>query len=239
MEKYIDIHCHILPGVDDGAVNTEDMEKMLHIAQDEGIGCIIATPHYHPRRGHEHPDVLRQKLAIVRKAAQSIDDKLRIYLGTEIYYCQDIHDKLLQGEVMTMNYRKCVLVEFSPLDSFHYIKQGLQQLQSAGYEVILAHAERYRCLVENVGHAEHIWDMGINIQVNADSIIGGGGRKAKQFIKTLMERDMVFGVGTDAHNSGSRAPRMKKAATYVGKKYGEEYMDKIFSINASALVKQN
>lgn len=239
MERYIDMHCHILPGVDDGAVNMEEMEKMLRIAHDEDICCIIATPHFHPRRGHEHPNVLKRKLATVREAAQSIDDKLRIYLGMEIFYSQDIEELMRQGRVLPMNSRKYMLVEFSPMDSFYYIMQGLQRLQSTGNEVILAHAERYQCLVDNVGHAEHIWNMGINMQVNADSIIGERGKAAKQFIKELMKRDMVFGVGTDAHNSDSRAPRMKKAAAYVRKKYGEAYKDKIFFTNAAAMVKRN
>ena len=58
MERYIDMHCHILPGVDDGAASMEVTEKMLRIAYDEGIRCMIATPHYHPRRGLDHPDFL-------------------------------------------------------------------------------------------------------------------------------------------------------------------------------------
>lgn len=238
MERYIDMHCHILPGVDDGAVNMEEMQRMIRIAHDENICCIIATPHYHPRRGHEHPDVLKQKLAMVREASQKIDRKLRIYLGSEIYYTQDIPEKLLQGEVLTMNRRMYVMVEFSPMDQFQYIKQGLQQLQSAGYEVILAHAERYLCLVDNLENAEHLCNMGIHMQVNADSILGERGKGAKQLIKELMDKDLVFGVGSDAHSSGSRAPRMKRAAEYVKKKYGKEYMEKIFFTNPSVLVKK-
>ena len=238
MERYIDMHCHILPGVDDGAANMEETEKMLHIAYDEGIRCMIATPHYHPRRGHEHPDVLRKKLTLVRKAAQNIDDKFRIYLGTEIYFGQDVPEKIRRGEILTMNRRNQVMVEFSPGDNFSYIKQGLQQIQSAGYEVILAHAERYLCLVDKFELTEHIWNMGVHIQINSGSIIGDSGRKARQFVKDLMNQDMVFGVGTDAHHSESRAPRMEKAAAYVKKKYGEPYMRKIFFVNASSMLRK-
>ena len=69
MEGYIDMHCHILPGVDDGAKDVEEMKKMLKIAYKEGIRCIIATPHHHPRRGKESPEVLRKKAVILREAA--------------------------------------------------------------------------------------------------------------------------------------------------------------------------
>lgn len=238
MERYIDMHCHILPGVDDGSSSMEETEKMLRIAYAEGIRCIIATPHYHPRRGHEHPDVLRKKLTQVRKAAQKIDNKFRIYLGTEIYYGQDVPDMLQQGKILAMNCRNRVLVEFSPADSYNYIKQGLQHIQLNGYEVILAHAERYRYLVEHFEYVEHIWNMGVDIQINSGSITGDSGKQAKQFVKELMEKDMVFAVSTDAHNSTNRLPRMKKAAGYVAKKYGEEYAKKIFFTNAATMVRK-
>ena len=238
MERYIDMHCHILPEVDDGAASISETQKMLQIAYEEGIRCIIATPHYHPRRGHEHPAVLRKKLSEVRKLARQIDEKFRIYLGTEIYFGQDIMDKLRQGDILTLNRRDYVLVEFSPSESFNYIQQSLQQIQMAGYQVILAHAERYTCLRDDIEAAEHIWDMGINIQINAGSITGENGGKAKRFVKELMERDMVFGVGTDAHSADKRAPRMKKAAAYVKRKYGEDYMRGIFFSNAATLLRK-
>lgn len=238
MERYIDIHCHILPGVDDGAASMEETEEMLRIAHSEGIRCIIATPHYHPRRGHEHPQVLRKKLLQVRKAAEKIDSKFRIYLGTEIYYGQDVAEKLKHGKILSMNRKSYVLIEFSPADSFNYIKQGLQHMQLNGYEVILAHAERYRCLVDYFEYAEHIWKMGIYIQINAGSITGESGRPVKKFVKKLMENDMVFCVGSDAHNAKNRSPRMQKAAAYVTKKYGHEYTEKIFFKNAAGIVKK-
>lgn len=238
MKGYIDMHCHILPAVDDGADSAQEMEQMLKIAYEEGIRCIIATPHYHPRRGKEVPEVLEKKLALLRRAAHRIDEGFRIYLGTEIYFGQDIAQKLKEGRVLTMNKRKFILVEFSPSDTYTYIQQGLQQLQMNGYEIILAHAERYSCLVDAPELAAHLWDMGIHIQVNAGSITGDSGRQAKKFVKELMERNLVFCVGTDAHGAKTRAPRMKKAAEYVRKKYGEDYMRRIFFGNAMVMLRK-
>ena len=234
MEGYIDMHCHILPSVDDGAKDVEEMKKMLKIAYKEGIRCIIATPHHHPRRGKESAEVLRKKAVILREAAHEID----AHLGTEIYFGQDILDKLQKKEVLTMNRRRFILVEFSPSDRFDYIRQSLQQLQMKGYEVILAHVERYQCLTEDLERVEQLQDMGVLLQVNAGSICGDNGRKIKKTVKTLMDHDMIFCVGTDAHSSGSRAPHMKKAAEYVQKKYGQEYMRRIFFSNAKIMLKK-
>ncbi len=238
MEGYIDMHCHILPGVDDGAKDIDEMKRMLRIAYEEGIRCIIATPHHHPKRGRENPKVIRRQAKLLREAAHEIDEHFRIYLGTEIFFGQDIVDKLEAGRVLTMNGRDYVLVEFSPSDTFTYIRQSLQQLQLGGYVVILAHVERYNCIVKDPELADQLSEMGIYLQVNADSIIGESGREVKKFVKYLMDSELVFCVGTDAHSSRHRAPRMKKAAGYVKKKYGEEYMRRIFFSNAKLMLKK-
>lgn len=238
MDRYVDMHCHIIPGVDDGAADMEEAVKMLQTAYKEGIRLIIATPHYHPRRGHESLEVIQEQLRMLREEAAKIDEKFRIYLGREIYYGQDIPGLITQGRTGTMNERNVVLLEFSPADSFEYIRQGVQNIQMTGNEVILAHAERYQCLTDNVELAEKLYDMGVNIQINADSITGNAGRKIKKFIKELAKRDIIFGIGTDAHENEKRAPRMKKAAEYIKRKFGEDYMRRIFFDNPAGLLKK-
>ena len=80
--------------------------------------------------------------------------------------------------------------------------------------------------------------MGVYIQVNADSITGGAGRKIKEFIGALLDEELMYCVGTDAHDKKHRSPKMKKAAAYVEKKCGEEYMRQIFYENAKEMVKR-
>ena len=238
MRGYIDMHCHILPEVDDGAQSIEQTVQMLRLAYQDGIRCIIATPHHHPKRGMEYPDRLKRQLTIVRREAQKIDEKFRIYLGSEIFFDQDVAERLKSGRALSMNRRKCVLLEFSPTDSFSYIQQGIQSIQMAGYQVILAHAERYPCLFQDLGQIQYLWEMGTQIQVNAGSIIGDSGRTAKKFVKHLLSREMIHCVGTDAHGVEHRPPKMKKAAEYVERKYGEEYMRRIFFSNAKELLRK-
>ena len=117
-ECYIDMHCHILPGVDDGAKDLAEMKKMLEIAYAEGIRCIIATPHHHPHRGKAPAEKLREKAKLVREAAHEIDERFRVYLGTEIYFGQDVADKLKEGKILSMNRREYVLVEFPPSQTY-------------------------------------------------------------------------------------------------------------------------
>ena len=147
MERFVDTHCHILSGVDDGAQTVEEMQQMLRMAYEDGIRYIIATPHHHPRRGMKPPGALRAQLKAAREEAAKISGELRVYLGTEVYFGQDIPDMLKAGEILTMNRTDLVLAEFSNSDPFDYICQGIQQLQMKGFEVILAHVERYAACI--------------------------------------------------------------------------------------------
>lgn len=238
MDRLVDTHCHILPEVDDGAQNMEETRQMLQEAYEDGIRYIIATPHHHPRRGRKSPKQLRRQLKLVREEAAQISGELRIYLGTEIYFGQDIPERLREEQILTMNRTRYVLVEFSPGDPFEYICQGIQQIQMKGYEVILAHIERYQCMYKNIENAEHLKHMGVRIQVNADSITGESGWKAKRLVRRLIDERLVFCVGTDAHDPKRRPPRMKKAAEYVEKKCGEDYARRIFFSNPRIMLRK-
>lgn len=238
MDRLVDTHCHILPEVDDGPRNMEETRQMLQEAYEDGIRYIIATPHHHPRRGRKSPKQLRRQLKLVREEAAQISGELRIYLGTEIYFGQDIPERLREEQILTMNRTRYVLVEFSPGDPFEYICQGIQQIQMKGYEVILAHIERYQCMYKNIENAEHLKYMGVRIQVNADSITGESGWKAKRLVRRLIDERLVFCVGTDAHDPKRRPPRMKKAAEYVEKKCGEDYARRIFFSNPRIMLRK-
>ena len=237
MNHIVDIHCHILPEIDDGAKNWNETYQMLRIAYDEGVRVIVATPHHHERRGMCTPKQYKKRLIQIRKMAQEIDEKFYIMPGMEIYFSQDIIHKLEKRKVQTMGKSDYVLIEFSPNDEFRYIQQGLQQIQMKGCRPILAHIERYQCLVDNMEDVEYLIEMGVCIQVNAGSIIGKSGRTAKRFIKELMDEGYVHLVGTDAHSSGNRSPLIKKSADYVEKKYGQEYAKEIFRTNGMKVLK--
>lgn len=237
MNNLVDMHCHILPEIDDGAKNEGEAYQMLRMAYDEGIRVIVATPHHHERRGMCTPGQYRRALSKVRKMAQEIDDKFYVMPGMEIYFSQDVLTKLEHRKVQTMGKSEYVLIEFSPNDEFRYIQQALQQVQMKGFHPIIAHIERYSCFYDCIDEVEYLIEMGIYVQVNAGSIIGSSGRTTKKFVKELLERQLVHFVGTDAHSSGSRSPMMKKCADYVEKKYGENYAKEIFRTNGLKVLK--
>lgn len=237
MNNIVDMHCHILPELDDGAKNDGEAYQMLRMAYDEGIRVIVATPHHHERRGMCTPGQYRRALAKVRKMAREIDERFYIMPGMEIYFSQDVIKKLEHKKVQTMGESNYVLVEFSPNDEFRYIQQALQQIQMKGFYPIIAHIERYRCFHDHMDDVEYLIEMGAYVQVNAGSIVGASGRTTKKFVKELLEQHLIHFVGTDAHSSGSRSPMIRKSADFVEKKYGEGYAREIFRANGLKVLK--
>lgn len=237
MNNIVDMHCHILPEIDDGAKNEGEAYQMLRMAYDEGIRVIVATPHHHERRGMCTPGQYKRALSKVRKMAKEIDEKFYVMPGMEIYFSQDVLTKLEHKKVQTMGVSDYVLIEFSPNDEFRYIQQALQQVQMKGFHPIVAHIERYDCFHDHVDDVEYLIEMGAYVQVNAGGIVGTSGRTTKRFVKELLERQLVHFVGTDAHSSGSRSPMIKKSADFVEKRFGEEYAREIFRTNGLKVLK--
>lgn len=237
MNNIVDMHCHILPEIDDGAKNEGEAYQMLRMAYDEGIRVIVATPHHHERRGMCTPGQYKRALSKVRKMAKEIDEKFYVMPGMEIYFSQDVLTKLEHKKVQTMGVSDYVLIEFSPNDEFRYIQQALQQVQMKGFHPIVAHIERYDCFHDHVDDVEYLIEMGAYVQVNAGSIVGTSGRTTKRFVKELLERQLVHFVGTDAHSSGSRSPMIKKSADFVERRFGEEYAREIFRTNGLKVLK--
>ena len=181
MNNIVDMHCHILPEIDDGAKNEGEAYQMLRMAYDEGIRVIVATPHHHERRGMCTPGQYKRALSKVRKMAKEIDEKFYVMPGMEIYFSQDVLTKLEHKKVQTMGVSDYVLIEFSPNDEFRYIQQALQQVQMKGFHPIVAHIERYDCFHDHVDDVEYLIEMGAYVQVNAGSIVGTSGRTTKRF----------------------------------------------------------
>ena len=238
MDGIIDIHNHILPGVDDGAATMAETVQMLSLAVREGITAVIATPHYHPGRGTAGISKTEQVLLKVQEAVLQEGLPVTIYPGNEIFYHDDMVENLENKKIMTMNGTEYILTEFYPKQPYGVIRQGLLRALSDGYIPIVAHAERYAELLRHPDYVEELIEMGCYIQLNAASVMGDYGMKTKSFCKRLLKDEMVHLVATDAHHAtGSRTMQLQKCALYIEKKYGRDYADRIFRDNPSLLLK--
>ena len=237
MNQFVDIHCHILPGVDDGSQTPEETKAMLQKAWDEGIQIMVATPHYHKQRGKNDIELIKKQLLLTRKLAKEVHPKMQICLGMEIYYGEDVPELLKEGRVVSIRKSRYILVEFSPGDELQYILNAVRKLQMSGHTVIIAHIERYNCLRKDISNVEYLREMGAYLQVNTGSITGSYGRSVKKFLREVLKAHLVQLVGTDAHGSERRTPKMQEAYKEVVKRCGEEYADQIFGQNAKKVLR--
>lgn len=236
MQGFTDIHTHIIPGVDDGADSREVSLEMLEIAWRDGIRQIILTPHNKPMRHNISPESMQKKIEIIKQEAAALGMNFTFWLGNEFYYRSDLSEVLDAGKGCTMAGSSYVLVEFGPMDEFEYIRNGVYQIQASGYRPIVAHVERYQCMLSTPLRVEELKDMGAYIQVNAGSIIGQYGFGTKRMTKGLLKDGIVDFVASDAHDTQKRSPKLSECAKYISKKFGEDYMQKLFFENPKKLI---
>ena len=235
--KLTDIHCHLLPGVDDGAKNMDDTKQMLDIAAADGIERIVFTPHIRrpwlDRPWSKVTDAFEQ----VKEYAASAHPGLELYLGSEFDYSRTILTEE-PHQLHDISGSGIILLEFKPYDSYDRIRDGIQQVQMAGYDVMLAHIERYDIMLTDIDLARRISELGALIQVNADDIVHPHSFKMRGYMKKLIDRHLIDLVGSDAHDVKFRRPELLKAYETVKKRAGAEYADYIFGGCADRILKR-
>lgn len=236
MKGMFDIHNHILYGVDDGSKTFEMTKNMLEIAYNEGTRGIILTPHHNPYRWKNEVGTLRERCEEIKAYCAEKYEDLEIYLGNEIYYFEDALKDLEEGRALTMADSKYVLIEFMPSTEYNDIVHAIMDVQQSGYYPIVAHVERYECLLKDPSNIEEMKELGAFIQVNASGVMGERSRLEKKFIKGLLKKGEVNFVATDAHRDNTRQPYIKKCADYIAKKFGERYAYQMFIENPRAVI---
>lgn len=232
----VDMHSHILPELDDGSQSMEESLQMMKLAYDSGIRRIIATPHYKRGRRNASAQTIMNRIEQLEELARQQGYDISLYPGNEIYYFEGLAEALENGEVLTMNGTDRVLIEFSPNEQFTYIRNAFDEVIGAGYVPIMAHIERYECMVSTPELVYELKDMGVEIQSNASSIDGKYGKTIQKYLMKLLKEEMIDYVGTDAHNAESRKPNMENCYNVLQKKVTPEYLAAIISMNAEELI---
>ncbi|MBE5952577.1 MAG: capsular biosynthesis protein [Lachnospiraceae bacterium] len=234
--KICDIHCHLLFGVDDGAKTMEQAGNMLEIAYEEGIRNIIITPHYNSRIWPVDESEIKRKYNELVRFARDYYPNLNIFLGREIYYCSDAMDALRDEQPITMAGGQYVLMEFDISIRYEQLTQAIMEIIQFGYIPIIAHVERYECIMKDYSRAFQLKELGAYIQVNVSGVMGHYGKGEKKCVKMLLKNRLVEFVATDAHRDDKRTPHIKKCVEYITKKYGMDYARRLFEINPSLVI---
>ena len=236
MTDITDIHCHIIPGVDDGARDMEQSIRMLHIMHDEGIRSVIATYHYHPGHMEADADTVQSRFDRLCALAAS-DDKIsdmKLFPGCEVYYYPSVIEWLDEGRIMTLAGSDYILLEFSYTIDKRQMEEAVTSVRNAGYIPVIAHVERYSSLTKDIEGIDDLIRRGAYIQINAEAIHAGF--RTRSFVKKLLKEEKVHFIATDAHDTSYRAPFIDSAVRYVAKKCKEDYCNRIFSGNPAKII---
>jgi protein-tyrosine phosphatase len=234
----IDLHAHVLPGIDDGPETLDEAVAMLRTAHEDGTTVLVATPHQrHPQWPNEDRALLERKLAELRAAAG--DRAPRLELGAEISVDSDLLreiDRLPNSPLVPLAGSRYLLLELSPGTSHEDLRALLHELLVAGWLPIVAHTERYPWLAAEPAHLIELHELGVQLQVTAMSLTGGFGRRAQACAEFMLEHGIADLVASDAHDIDDRPPVLSQGRRLVASRWGETRAARLFEENPLLVV---
>ena len=229
----IDIHSHILHGLDDGSKSLEESVEMLRQAAAAGTTDIVASPHANQEYAFD-PLVVERKIGELQAA---VGDTPRIHYGCDFHLTlENIDDSLRSPGKYSINHRGYLLVEFSDFMIPKTTDQLFARMMQVGLRPIVTHPERNQLLQRRLPELEEWVAQGAHLQVTAQSLLGRFGRTAKGFSHQLMGRGLVHFLASDAHDTKWRTTAMDEARLYVEKRFGHEAALRLFEENPRAVL---
>jgi protein-tyrosine phosphatase len=236
-EELVDFHTHILPGMDDGAKDTEESKKMLEMLVKQGVHTVCLTPHFYPYKETQETFLKRREQAFSQIQPFALELGVHFALASEtffndyLFHSEDISPLCMQGS----DGRHYLLTEM-PFDSHfseHTVKRISRLIDTYSVNPVLAHIERYPKLVNNKKLIDRLIDMGCLMQINLSAF--GRGFFLKKRLLGYLAKNMVHVVGTDAHNTGKRPPEYSAGISIIQKSLGEDTVCQL-SRNAQQIV---
>lgn len=232
----VDIHTHILYNIDDGSKSKEETIEMLKIAIKDGIKTIFATPHYIYGVNSYTANQLENRYNEIVQYIKEEKLPLQLILGNEVFLDENIVDALITGDCHTLGDSNYVLTECYNNAKIEFIKPILYKMMLNNYKPIIAHVERLIHCQDDIEKIEELKDIGCLLQVNAGSITHSKSRNDKKIIYKLLKDEKIDFIASDAHNTRSRKPGLKKAYTIVSKKFGQTLADDVFINNPNMII---
>ncbi|MBM7641766.1 capsular polysaccharide biosynthesis protein Cps4B [Streptococcus loxodontisalivarius] len=238
----IDIHSHIIFGVDDGPKSIEQSLALIDEAYNQGVREIVATSHRRKGMFETPEETIAQNYASLNEQVEErYSGDLKLHYGGELYYSSDIPQKLDDGLVPRMAGTRFALIEFSMNTPWHEIQTALRNVIMMGVTPIVAHIERYDALAFKKERVEELIKLGCYTQINSSHVLKAKlfGDKYKVFKKRaayFLEENLVHCVASDMHNLDSRPPFMSQAQQLIEKRYGKRRADDLFYNNPKTLL---
>ena len=220
----VDIHCHILPQVDDGAWDMEAAVAMARIAPDCGVKKIITTPHFKGEpRALEAVGLIQHQLRLLRSRLKRENVEVELLPGAEVLCVPQTLELARTGRLPTLSTGRYVLTEIYFDAGAGFMDETLEALRKYGYLPVVAHPERYGAVQRDPELAARWFHRGIVLQVNKGSVLGAFGRRAGETAVRLLHRGHVHIIASDAHSPERRTPDLTAVREWALENLGREY----------------
>jgi protein-tyrosine phosphatase len=233
----IDLHCHILPGIDDGAADTEAAIAMAQLAVSCGISTIVATAHHLPGIYSPSPETVLEALSRLTEETRAREIPIQIVCGQEIHIEPDIVERIISGSLLTINSTNYFLVELP----FSQIPEGAQEIifraKISGFTAIIAHPERNIEIQRSPEILANFVESGALVQITGASLAGRQGEEVKETAKQLLQKKLVHIIASDAHKADAGIRDFLWAFDYVRSLYGDEVADKLTRGNPESIIR--
>jgi len=230
----IDIHCHILPEVDDGPKSWETAESMCRMAVQDGIEHIVATPHANDRYFYD-----REYLSgLLQNLQKRIGETPKLNLGCDFHLSyENLESAMATPERYCIGNTRYLLVEFSNFSIPAQMDAWLTQMHERGITPIITHPERNPILQQAAERVLQWVELGCAVQVTASAITGAWGVRSRQSAEWLLKEKAVHFLATDAHDTERRPPVLSNARSIIAKQFGEEVAQALVAENPGAVLK--
>ena len=219
----VDLHCHVLPAVDDGCESLEQSLEFCRVALEDGVTTLAATPHQKPGQYDNTPEAIRQKVAELRAALEEAAVSIEIVEGAEVHLSADLPDRLRERKVTTLGGTgRYLLLELPYQQTPLRVEETVFQLKLAGVTPVLAHPERISYFTADIERLEKLVRLGCLSQVTAAALLGGFGEKTKDFSLRMLERGLAHVISSDAHDTVYRPPVLSRARDAAARVVGPE-----------------
>ena len=237
LSHFIDIHSHIIPGIDDGPRNLEESGALARCYVDEGIQTIIATPHFIAGTAWAaQAEQILEKLDELRTYLDKEHIHLRIHAGMEIAFIPNILDRFAKGRLLSLAGSNHYLLEPSFHDTQENLLHCAKKLLNTGKKIIIAHAERITAFQENIEPLLHLVEQGLEVQVNMGSLLDEFDEQCKQTALTLLAAESVHYLASDAHSARRRRPPTLSDWNDLEKIVGAETLTRLCITNPARLI---
>lgn len=231
----IDLHSHILPGVDDGAADMEESAAILRFMAEKGVKKIATTPHYPLYQEKNYKKFIREKLVQLKEKAENENIDIDIFSGSEILIEKKLPWLLNDNELLTINDTDYLLLETHPILLPDYFSEIIHDIKAMGYKIIIAHPERYSFIQKNPSLLyDWLEQYDLKLMLNSSSLLGMHGKKAKLTAENLIDTGLCHLMASDTHGIQKRPFTLDKALD-ISEKIREESKI-LFSANAEAVL---